>query len=389
MKRIGTALAAALALTLALPATAQEVLRIGAHVTLSGPGAVWGNAMKNSAELVVDKVNAAGGLEVGGKKYKVEIVAYDDKYQSGEAVTVANRLVFDDKVKYFIGPEGSAPLLAVQPITEKNQVITSTLGFTGKALSPEKPYSFRTVLTTVEFAEPQVAWMVKNFGVKKAATLLPNDETGQAMVGDLDAAYRKAGGNLAVKEFFERDRVDFVPLITRMLAAGVDAIDINGIPPATAGLIVEQARELGYAGKFVRTGGPATADIVAIAGKQATEGMLVYTPIDPTLPSTKAYIDAYVAKYKAQPNGFGPSFYDFAAMLFEAMKRAGTVTDSAKVKDELEKISDFPGVLGKLSWIGKEKYGINHQLAVPFYLAEIKDGVEVIRARCTPTDGCK
>jgi branched-chain amino acid transport system substrate-binding protein len=389
MKRIGIAITTALLMAGVQVAQAQEVLKLGVHVTLSGPGATWGLAMKNSAELVVDKVNAAGGLEVGGKKYKVEMVAYDDKYQAGESVTVANRLVFDDKVLYFIGPEGSAPLLSAQPITEKNKVITSTLGFTVKALSPDKPYSFRPVLTTVEFAQPQIMWLVKNLGIKKAATLLPNDETGQSMVGDLDAAYKKAGADLAVKEFFERDRVDFVPLITRMLAAGVDTIELNGIPPGNSGLIVKQARELGFTGRFVRTGGPATADIIATAGKQAVEGMVVYTPIDPGLASTKAYIDAYVAKYKTQPNGFGPSFYDYTGMLFEAMKRAGTVTDSTKVKDELEKISDFPGSLGKLGWTGKAAYGIDHQLAVPFYLAEIKDGQEVIRARCTPIDGCK
>ena len=62
-----------------LPALAQETLKIGAHVTLSGPGAAWGQAMKNAAELAADRVNAAGGLDVGGKKYKVAIVAYDDK----------------------------------------------------------------------------------------------------------------------------------------------------------------------------------------------------------------------------------------------------------------------------------------------------------------------
>jgi branched-chain amino acid transport system substrate-binding protein len=75
-------------------------------------------------------------------------------------------------------------------------------------------------------------------------------------------------------------------------------------------------------------------------------------------------------------------------MLFEAMRRAGTVTDTSKVRGELEKLADFPGVLGKLNWTGKANYGVDHQLAVPFYVAEIKNGVEVIRARCTVAEGC-
>ena len=371
-----------------LHAAAQETVKVGALVTLSGPGAAWGQAMKNAAELAADKVNAAGGLEVGGRKYRVEIVAYDDKYQAGEAVTVANRLVFEDKVKYIIGPTGSAPTLAVQPITEKNQVITSTLGFTNKAMGAEKPFSFRPVVTTYEFSEPQISWMVRTLGVRKAGGLFPNDESGQVIARDLEAAYKKNGAELAVKEFFERDRVDFVPLITRMLSRGIDTIELDGNSPGTAGLITKQARELGFKGRIVRTGGPATAELVTVAGKEAAEGMIVHAVIDPGLKTTVAYVDAYTAKYKNAPNGFSPSYYDFTNMLFEAMRRAGTVTDSSKVRIELEKIADFPGVLGKLNWTGTSNYGVDHQLAVPFYVAEIKNGVEVIRARCTVVEGC-
>ncbi|QHI97463.1 ABC transporter substrate-binding protein [Xylophilus rhododendri] len=367
----------------------QETLKIGAIVTLSGPGAAWGQAMKNAAELAADKANGAGGLEVGGRKYKVEVVAYDDKYQAGEAVTVANRLVFEDKVKFIIGPTGSAPTLAVQPTTEKNGVMTSTLGFTDKALAAAKPLSFRPVITTMEFAEPQIAWMIRNQGVKKAGGLFPNDESGQVIARDLDAAYKRHGGELAAKEFFERERVDFTPLLTRMLARGIDTIELDGNSPATAGLITKQARELGFKGKIVRTGGPATAELVTVAGKDAAEGMIVHAAIDPSLPSTRAYLDQYTAKYKVAPNGFSPAFYDFATMLFEAMRRAGTTTDATKVAGEMEKMRDFPGVLGKLNWTGKASYGIDRQMAVPFYVAEIKGGTETILARCTVADGCK
>src|SRR5690554_451591 len=118
MKIKQIALALGMAGVMAAPGVmAQETLKIGALVTLSGPGAVWGQAMRNAAELAADRVNAEGGLEVAGTRYQVEVIPYDDKYQANEAVTVANRLVFEDEVKYIIGPLGSAPALAVQPIT--------------------------------------------------------------------------------------------------------------------------------------------------------------------------------------------------------------------------------------------------------------------------------
>ncbi len=369
-------------------AAAQEVLKIGALVTLSGSGAAWGQGMKNATELAADKVNATGGLEVGGKKYKVEVIPYDDKYQSNEAVTVANRLIFEDKVQYIIGPVGSAPALAIQPITEKNKVMIFTLGFTTKALGADKPFSFRPPVTTAEVAQPQIDWLVKTQGIKKVGALFPNDETGQSISKDLEVAYKKAGADMVAKEFFERERVDFVPLLTRMLARGIDTIELDGNSPTTSGLILKQARELGFKGKIVRTGGPATQEIINVAGKAAAEGMFVHTPINPEQPSTKEYVELYAAKYKTPLNGFSPSFYDATNMLFEAMRRAGTVTDTDKVRLELEKIKDFKGALGTLSWTGQEMYGINHQLNAPFFIAEVKNSAEVIRARCTVA-GCE
>ncbi len=388
MKSMLTALGASCVLAVAAPASAQQVLKLGALVTLSGPGAAWGHAMKNAAQIAADEVNAKGGLEVDGKKYKVEIVAYDDKYQANEAVTVANRLVFEDKVKYIIGPLGSAPAVAIQPITEKAGVILIMMAFTPKALGADKPHSFRVVATTAEVSQPQIDWLVKNQGVKKVGGLFPNDESGQAIAKDLQKAYKHAGADLSAVEFFERDRVDFMPLLTRMLASGINGIELDGNSPTTAGLIVKQARELGFAGTIIRTGGPATPELVNVAGKDAAEGMFVHTPLNPKLPSTKAYMDAYEAKYKSVMNGFSPSFYDGTKMLFEAMRRAGTVTDTDKVRKEMEGLKDFDGALGVSNWTGKAAYGIDHQLDFPFYVAEVKDGQEVIRATCT-VSGCK
>lgn len=381
-----TLLCAALPLT--LHAQETEELKIGALVTLSGAGAAWGQGMRNAAELAAMQVNEEGGLEVDGKRYKVSVVAYDDKYQANEAVTVANRLVFEDKVKYIIGPVGSAPVLAIQPITEKNQVIVITLGFTARALQADKPFTFRPNVTTAEVSQPQINWLVKTQGVKKVGALFPNDETGHQIAEDLKEAYGKAGADLAATEFFERDRVDFVPLLTRMSARGIDTIELDGNSPTTAGLIVKQAREIGFTGKIVRTGGPATQEIVNVAGEEAAEGMFVHTPINPELPSTKAYAELYAANYKHPMNGFSPAFYDGTNMLFEAMRRAGSVTDTEAIGKEMAALKDFEGALGTLNWTGEQSYGINHQLNAPFYVAEVGGGQEVIRAACT-VDSCE
>jgi branched-chain amino acid transport system substrate-binding protein len=344
--------------------------------------------MLYATELAADDVNAKGGLDVGGKKYKVKVVAYDDKYQAGEAVTAANRLVFEDKVKYVIGPVGSAAALAVGPIMEKNKVVMLTLGFTDKALAADKPFSFRPNLTTMETSQPQIDWIVKAKGIKKVGALFPNDETGQQIAQDLEKAYAKAGAKMDAKEFFERERVDMMPLLTRIMAKGVDAIELDGNAPGTAGLIVKQARELGFKGHIIRSGGPATTEIVNVAGAGATNGMLVNTPIDPANAEVKAYAERYFGKYKKRMNGFSPAFYDGTRMLFQAMGQAGSTTDTDKVRVALEGIKDFKGILGTLNWTGKEVYGSNHQISAPFYIARVQDGQEMVESTCSLT-ACK
>ena len=386
-RKSGAVAAIALAAALAAgPAAAQDTLKIGALVTLSGAGASWGQGMLEATKLAAEDANQKGGLEVGGKKYKVEVIQYDDGYQANQAVTAANRLVFEDKVKYIVGTVGSAPILAIQPITEKAGVITLTLGFTAKALSPDKPFTFRPNLTTTEISQAQINWVVQKQGVKTVGALFPNDETGQQIAKDVAAAYEKAGAKMSA-EFFERDRVDFVPLLTKLLAANVDAIELDGNSPTTAGQIVQQARDIGFSGSIIRTGGPATAEIVNVAGKQAAEGLFVHAGLDMAVPSVKAYADRYQKAFNRTMNGFSPFFYDGVGMLFQAMQKAGTVEDSAKVKDALEGIAAYNGVIGELKWTGKESYGIAHQIAAPFYVAQVKNGAETIVARCTIT-GC-
>src|SRR5881227_4434752 len=79
---------------------AANVIKFGVSTPLSGPAAPWGIPHKNATELIFDEANSQGGLDVGGKKYKLEVVAYDHKYVIAEGVATINRLISKDGVKY-------------------------------------------------------------------------------------------------------------------------------------------------------------------------------------------------------------------------------------------------------------------------------------------------
>ncbi|PWB65108.1 MAG: amino acid ABC transporter substrate-binding protein [Bradyrhizobiaceae bacterium] len=383
MRRLLTALLP-LACVLSAPAASADSLKIGVLATLSGAGTAWGMSMQGAAELAAEAVNAKGGLEVAGKKYKIEVVAYDDKYKAADALTAMNRLAFDDGVKYVVGPLGSAPALAVLPVSTENKMITMTMAFTPKALSADFKYSFRPVIPSDVFSDPQIKWVVEKLGGKRIGGLFPNDESGQQVGAANEKAYEAAGAKFVAKEFFERERVDFVPLLTRVLAQKIDVFELNGNSPQTAGLLVKQLREMGFKGPIIRTGGDATADIVKVAGKAAAENVYVHQPIDLASPAIQNYTKRFEDKYKIPLNAFSPFFYANLEMLFEAMRRAGTVTDTDKVRTALLALKDFDTVLGKVNWTGQAQWKSNQQLDAPFYVAVVKDGKPVVQAKCTP-----
>jgi branched-chain amino acid transport system substrate-binding protein len=102
-------------------------------------------------------------------------------------------------------------------------------------------------------------------------------------------------------------------------------------------------------------------------------------------PTAQPLVKAYRAKYGAGIiNSQTPAFYNATKVLIEAMRRAGTIDDTTKLRDTIEKIEGYDaGVYGPLKWTGKEIYGVDHQVKLPFFIVEVKDGKAVSRATLT------
>jgi branched-chain amino acid transport system substrate-binding protein len=380
MKRFELIAVLAAMVTCSGAAWAEDSVTIGVHASFSGAGAAFAEGMLAATDFAAEDVNKDGGLEVAGKRYKILIKQYDDRYRAADAVTAMDRLMIQDGIHFVVGPMGSAAAVATKDQTTSGKVITMTLAFTPRALGADAPFSYRPVITTGEFSDPQVAWLMKSTSAKQVVSLLPNDETGQQIGVANFNSYAKAGTKLQV-EYFERERVDFVPVLTRILMKA-DGLELGGNSPTTAGLILKQARELGYRGPVFVTGGDVSAEMLKVAGKDAAEGTYVHLPIDTGLPDTAAYVARFKAKYGQNMNGFSPFFYAGLQMLFTAMKKAGTVDDTTKIATTLDGLSDVPTAMGKAGWTGEQKYGIKHQIDLPFYVGQIKDGIVTKVATC-------
>jgi branched-chain amino acid transport system substrate-binding protein len=367
-------------------APAQETLKIGGIGPLSGGGTAWGLAAQRGMEIAIEEINAVGDFKSGGKTYKLELVMYDDQYTGAGGKAAAERLVNQDNVKFIIGPVGSPPALGVISVTNPAKVVALTNGYAPQILKNDTkdPYNFRIYPTNIEFGPPLIKWLKENAPeVKKVAMLAPNDAVGQSVAGALAEDYRKQGFEVEL-ELFERGIKEFTPLILRMMAKKVDAFEFDGNSPGDAGLMLKQIRQAGFKGKVIQVGGPGSDEIIEIAGP-AAEGFLSYGVFDWDTPAGQKLRPIYEKKYgKGIINQFMPAFYHTVFLLVDAIKRADSV-DTTKVRDALDAMNGFDaGIYGPVKWTGKDFYGVNRQLMFTYYLAEVKGGKLVTKAKFQP-----
>ena len=356
---------------------AEKTLAIGLLGPLSGGAASYGVELQRGAEMRTDEINKAGGLKVGGDVYKIKLVAYDHKAQAAEAATATNKLVFQDKVKYIIGNAVGATCNAAQTITEPNKVMFSFVCWGTANLAPEKPYSFRSMLSQWELAEPFYRWVKENHPkVKRVAVISPNDTSGKDTNTAVVKALKVLAFEVTADEYYERGTKDFYPVLTKLLAQKPDMIDVAAAPAGEAGLILKQAMELGFKGAKGWTAGTNPFTIIGVAGREAAEG--VWSPANINVKSehvnsaVRKFGEAYEKRYGEVPGVIAVANFAAFDVFTQAMQRAGSV-ETDRVLEVLTK-ERFETVWGPLVIGGKETYGIDRQFLYPLVISEVREG---------------
>src|SRR5262245_44149674 len=157
-------------------ALAQDVVKFGVSTPLSGPAAPWGIPHKNATELIFDEINAQGGLDVGGKKYKLEVVAYDHKYVIAEGVATINRLIAKNGMKYVSILNGTV-VKANEEAVNEGRILNLPLAYADGLMSPKNPLTFHNFPSPPE-TTTFWKWIKQNHpSLKRVATISPNDDT--------------------------------------------------------------------------------------------------------------------------------------------------------------------------------------------------------------------
>jgi len=358
--------------------------KIGTISPLTGPGAFWGKTIVHGVELAADDINAKGGLLVNGERYKVKVISYDDKYSGKGGADAANRLVFTDNVKYIFGSNSSASVLAYQAITTPNKVLTFCDGYSDKILTPEKSYTFQVYGIPLLTAKDEVPAFLKLFPkIKRIAFLGPNDASGWGTnKGYIKFFKKEKGVEIVADDYYERGTKDFYPTLTKLLAKNPDLIHTSASSPGTTPLIVKQARELGYKGKFLGIQGAVAfpdAFTKQAGGPKNADGFMYFNvwDINSKDPKVKDLVKKYKQKYGKMTYIFNPPcFYDAVMIVAKCIQKLQTF-DTTKIRDCVETIQ-YVGTSGPWKLRGKKQLGIAHQRETASYLVEIKDHKEVV-----------
>ena len=345
----------ALALCLALPASAQDTIKIGLVTALSGQSARAGEAITRGLSVAIDELNARGGAL--GKKF--ELVRRDDEGTPAKGVIAARELIFKEKVTVLFGGLDTPVSMAIVPIV--NQEKTPFMGpwaagtpITKNGASPNFVFRVSAVDEIVDKA--MLAYAQKTFNAKNPGMILVNNPWGESNEKGLTAALNAKNMKAAGIEKFEGNDVDVVPQLTRLKAAGADTLFMVGnVGPSAQ--VVKSLDRMGWKVPVVSHWGPAGGRFTELAGPSAKEVHFIqtYSFFGKQSPTGEKVLKALMAKYPdikgagdVTPAVGVANAYDAMMLSALAIAAAGRL-DGPSVREGFYKIGSYDGLIKKFN----------------------------------------
>jgi branched-chain amino acid transport system substrate-binding protein len=360
-------------LTLALSAgtvLAAQPIKIGALFAITGPASFLGEPERNTAQMVVDEINKAGGI----KGRMLELVLYDTQGDATKAVQAATRLIKEDKVVAIIGPSTTGDSMAVIPIVEKAQVPLVSCAAGIKITEPVKKWVFKTAQND-SLAVSRIYEHLKKHKINKVAILTVSDSFGSSGREQLKAQAASFGIQIVNDDTYGPKDTDMTPQLTKIRGSQAQALICWGTNPGPA-VIARNAKQLGLKLPLYMSHGVSSKKFIVLAG-EAAEGIILPSGrvlVADLLPNSDkqkksllSYVKDYQNHYKAEGDHFGGHAWD-AVMLIKGAIERGADTPAA-IRDQLEKTRHFAGIGGIFNYSPVDHSGLTRDA---FVLVEIK-----------------
>jgi branched-chain amino acid transport system substrate-binding protein len=351
MKRLALAL---LAGAMAAPVFAQDApVRIGYAIARTGPWAAGAQVSQEPNYIMwADQVNAAGGLNVKGKRRKIELVGFDDRSETETVVRTYEKLMTSDKVDLILAPWGTGANFAVLPLITKHGYPMLAPTATGRKLLQLKSPYFFALLQQPDVMMDALAEYLAARSTKTVAFIHVDELFGLEQASALEASLKQKNIQVIEKKSYPLGVKDLQPVLNDIKAKNPDAFVSLSYPPDTF-LVTGQAKAIGFNPKVfyaaVGTAFPVYRDKMSTM----VEGVMGLGTWNPkSSPAAKAYFDAHVAKFKKEPDRWA-SAHAWAGLqiLQQAVEKVGL--DRKAVRDHIA-ASEFDTVIGKIRFKGGE-----------------------------------
>ena len=345
-------------------AAAQDTLKIGASAPKTGPlGAPAAVTHWPNIKLWMEEVNARGGLKVGGKQMKLEVIELDDKTSADEAIKNITRLATVDKVDFLVTPYSTGINAATAPLINRfgyPHIATTAASNSVEEFAKRWNNSFWLLGTSKQLAEGVVDALKKLQASgaigKRVALVNVADAFGLELLNAGKPALQKAGFEIVYESSYPLGTQDVAPIISAAKAANPDAFVAFSYPPDTFALS-DQARIQKFdVGAFYVGVGTAFPSYIG-RFKDAANGVMGVGGIDPNSQAIADYRKRHKEVTGVDADSWASAVtYAGLEILGQAIERAGT-TDKAKVIAEIRK-APFKTVIGEVNLAD----GINHKV---------------------------
>ncbi len=337
---------------------APTTIKIGINAPITGDIPKVGEGTKFAAQMWLEDINAAGGLEVGGKKYKVELVIEDNESKAESAVKVNTKMITEDEVLVIVGPQSSKQAIPAGEVANKYKTPMISPWSTNPKTTKDRPFVFRGCFLD-PFQGPVVAnFIKKEFGYTKAAVLYDvASDYPKGLAEFFKAAWEdlNGAGSVVAYESFTTKDADFSSQLTKIIKSGAEVLFTPQYYNEVA-LIVQQAHQLGWDKPIVGSDSWGSAETVKLCGKDCYgQFFSTHYAAAGAKGATKEFIDRYNKKHGYIPDDVGALTWDAIRLVQKAIESYGTITGDLKkdrqgIRDAFAQIKEFEGITGNMTF---------------------------------------
>ncbi|MBP7711771.1 MAG: ABC transporter substrate-binding protein [Gammaproteobacteria bacterium] len=331
-------------------------LKLGVIAELTGDMPAVGTSCRNAAQMAVEEVNAAGGLEIGAERVKLKLVVEDNAGKADQSAVAAQKLITQDEVLAIVGPNASRYAIPAAEVAESAGTVlvtpwstnpkTTVDGVTGKP----KKYVFRACFVDPFQGGVLARFALENLKAERAALLYDvASDYNKGIAEVFRESFERLGGKVVAYETYTTGDKDFSAQLTKIKDARPQVVFLPNYYSEVP-LQVQQAKRLGIDVPFIGSDSWGSDELLKLGGADMNGYFFsTHYSADNAAPAAKKFLQDYEATYGAKPDDVAALTYDAFGLLFGAIRTAGKA-DRDAVRAALSTLAEYRGVTGDLQF---------------------------------------